>query len=295
MIRDLSQIHGLAGDWFRWPRDADEWRRYRLSEDQLRCFEERGYVAGIRVLDDPQIEALREALSRLMDESHPGHKLFYEYHSNESKDANTTLFHALGAWRIEPVFHDMLWNPRILAPASQLLSGAVRFWHDQLFSKPARHGGVVAWHQDYSYWTRTTPMAHLTCWVALDDSTKENGCLYYVPGSHRWDLLPITGLTGNMDEILTVLSEEQRAAFRPVPVELAKGECSFHHPLLVHGSYENRSDRSRRATLVNFFRDGVRSGSDEELLEGVPPVPAGTPMGGTFFPLLYDPESRQQP
>ena len=55
--------------------------------------------------------------------------------------------------------------------ASQLLGGAVRFWHDQLFCKPAKHGGVVAWHQDYSYWTRTKPMAHLTCWIGLDDST----------------------------------------------------------------------------------------------------------------------------
>jgi len=175
-------------------------------------------------------------------------------------------------------------------PASQLLGGAVRFWHDQLFCKPARHGGVVAWHQDYSYWTRTEPMAHLTCWIALDDSTTENGCLYYVPGSHRWDLLPVTGLTGDMNEIHRVLNEEQRAAFRPVPVEIKRGECSFHHPLLVHGSYENRSNRHRRATLINVFRDGVRSASGEELLAGVPPIPKGAQMGGRFFPLLFDPK-----
>ena len=75
----------------------------------------------------------------------------------------------------------------------------MRFWHDQLFCKPAQHGGVVAWHQDYSYWTRTKPMAHLTCWIGLDDATKDNGCLQYLPGSHRWSLLPITGLAGDME------------------------------------------------------------------------------------------------
>jgi hypothetical protein len=75
------------------------------------------------------------------------------------------LFHALGAWRIAPGFHDLLWNPAFVMPAAQLLDGPVRFWHDQLFCKPAQHGGVVAWHQDYSYWTRTQPMAHLSCWI----------------------------------------------------------------------------------------------------------------------------------
>jgi ectoine hydroxylase-related dioxygenase (phytanoyl-CoA dioxygenase family) len=260
----------------------------RLTEEQVSFYHGHGYVAGVKVLEEEQVEVLREELARLMDPGHPGHSLFYEFHSNESQNAETTLFHALGAWRIEPAFHDILWNRRFLAPASQLLGGAVRFWHDQLFSKPARHGGVVAWHQDYSYWTRTEPMAHLTCWIALDDSTTENGCLYYVPGSHRWNLLPITGLTGDMNEIRRVMTDEQRAAFCPVPVEIKAGCASFHHPLLVHGSYENRSDRPRRATLINVFRDGVRSGSGEELLEGVPPIKKGRKMEGRFFPLLFD-------
>jgi ectoine hydroxylase-related dioxygenase (phytanoyl-CoA dioxygenase family) len=185
----------------------------------------------------------------------------------------------------------VLWSPAFLVPASQLLGGAVRFWHDQLFCKPAHHGGVVAWHQDYSYWTRTEPMSHLTCWIALDDSDRDNGCLYYVPGSHRWKLLPVTGLTGNMEDIMTVLSPEQKRAFQPVPIELKRGQCTFHHPLMVHGSYENRSQRPRRATLINAFRDGVRSASDQALLAGVPPIAPGDKMAGQFFPLLFDPKS----
>jgi len=55
--------------------------------------------------------------------------------------------------------------------------------------------------QDYSYWTRTQPMAHLSCWIGLDDATRENGCVHYVPGSHRWNLLPITGLANDMDAL----------------------------------------------------------------------------------------------
>jgi ectoine hydroxylase-related dioxygenase (phytanoyl-CoA dioxygenase family) len=224
-----------------------------------------------------------------MDPSHPGHHLFYEYHSNESKDPNTVIFHALGAWRIMPGFHDLLWNPAFTVPASQLLGGPVRLWHDQLFCKPAHHGGVVAWHQDYSYWTRTQPMAHLSCWIGLDDSTRENGCVHYVPGSHRWNLLPRADFANDMDAILNSLTPEQKREFKPVAIELKKGECSFHHPLMVHGSYENRTDRLRRAIVINVFRDGVVSASDAPPLEGVPPIPVGEKMSGQFFPLLFDP------
>jgi ectoine hydroxylase-related dioxygenase (phytanoyl-CoA dioxygenase family) len=167
----------------------------------------------------------------------------------------------------------------------------VRFWHDQLFCKPPRHGGVVAWHQDYSYWTRTKPIAHLTCWIALDDVSCENGCLHYIPGSHRWPLLPITGLAGDMNAIQSVLSDEQKTQFRPTPVEFPKGYATFHHPLTIHGSFANRSDHPRRGLVINVFRDGTVSDSDEPLLKGVPPVPKGQPMGGQFFPLLFDPHT----
>jgi hypothetical protein len=291
MSRDLSEAHAPVGQFLEQPRDFEEWQKFRLTDEQISGFNEQGYVAGIQVLDDRQVEILCSELAGLMKKSHPGNHLFHEYHSNESKDPNAVLFHALGAWRTGPGFHDVLWSPAFLVPASQLLGGSVRFWHDQLFCKPAHHGGVVAWHQDYSYWTRTEPMSHLTCWIALDDSDRDNGCLYYVPGSHRWKLLPVTGLAGNMDEIMTVLSPEQKQAFQPVPIELKRGQCTFHHPLMVHGSYENRSQRQRRATLINAFRDGVRSASDLELLAGVPPIPQGEKMGGQFFPLLFDPQS----
>ena len=297
MARDLSEIHEAISEAGARParRSLGEGGGpgagtvgpvNRLTEAQVAFFHDQGYLAPVRMLDDRQIDVLHDELVKLMDPSHPSHGLFHEFHSNESTNPDTVLFHALGAWRISEAFHDLLWNPAFVTPAAQLLGGPVRFWHDQLFCKPPRHGGVVAWHQDYSYWTRTEPMAHQTCWIALDDATVENGCLQYVPGSHRWSLLPITGLAGGMDSIKSVLTEEQRARFRPVAIEIKKGEASFHHPLMVHGSSENKSNRPRRGAVLNVVRDGVRSATNEPLLQGVPPVPAGSPLGGRFFPLL---------
>jgi ectoine hydroxylase-related dioxygenase (phytanoyl-CoA dioxygenase family) len=291
MITDLSNWAAPVGSFVRRPASADEWNRLRLTDEQVAFFHEYGYLKGIRILSDDQVETLRSELQGLFDPHHPGNALFHEYHTNESPDPARVLFHALGAWRITPGFHDLLWHPAFIVPASQLLGGAVRFWHDQLFCKPARHGGVVAWHQDYSYWTRTTPMTHLTCWIGLDDATRENGCLHYVPGSQRWELLPITGLAGDMDAIQTVLSPEQRAQFKPVAIELKPGEAAFHHPLMVHGSFANSTERQRRAAVLNVFRDGVESNTDQPLLKGVPVVPRGEKVQGQFFPLLFDPST----
>lgn len=257
-----------------------------LTPAQVDHFNENGYLAGIDLLSRPQIDVLRTELSEIMSPEMIGDPRFYEYNKNEASDPSKVLFHALGAWRVSEAFHDLIFLPRLAACFRQLLGGPPRFWHDQVFVKPANDGAVVAWHQDYSYWTRTVPNAHITCWIGLDDSTVENGCVHYVPGSHRWPLLPRGALSDDMESIFEHLSDEQKSAFKPVAIELKAGQASFHHSMTVHGSYENRSPSPRRAAVINVFRDGVMSGSDEPLLAGIPAMKKGEKMDGQFFPLL---------
>ncbi|MEO8763629.1 MAG: phytanoyl-CoA dioxygenase family protein [Ginsengibacter sp.] len=289
-VKDLSEIHEEITNMFPWPQKKDDWDEYRLSKQQVDFFKESGYLAGIKMLNEEQVNFLRKDLLDLADPSHEGNSLFYEFNSNESTDPTTILFHALGGWRITPAFHDVLWNPAFVMAASQLLDDKpVRFWHDQLFYKPAKKGGVVAWHQDYSYWTRTKPIAHITCWTALDDATLENGCLHYIPGSQNWGLLPKPVIAGALHGIKDFLTEEQKKAFdHPSPAPVKAGEAIFHHSLTLHGSGENKSNHPRRAFVINAFADGVLSDSDESLLEGVPPVARGRKMEGQFFPLLFE-------
>lgn len=290
-ISDLAEIHHPVSNLFPATISSRDRERYALSKDQIAFFHENGYLANIRLLDDDQIDQLLRELDEIKDPHHPAHHLFYEFHSNESSNPDKVLFHSLGHWRITPGFHDVLWNPAFLVAASQLLGDkAVRFWHDQLFCKPAHHGGVVAWHQDYSYWTRSVPMQHLTCWVGLDDATTENGCLYYIPGSHRWGLIDKPELAGDMEGVKHFLNDEQKKTFaNKVAIEMKRGHATFHHPLLMHGSYENSSSKARRAFVINVFADGTYSDTDEVILNGVPVIEKGKKLEGKFFPLLYDP------
>jgi hypothetical protein len=285
---DLSNYAHPVSEMFHVPLTDEDWNKHRLSDEQISFFHENGYLAGIKLLEDWQVDQLNNELPQIMDVSNPAHNLLYEFHSNESTDPDKVLFHALGHWRLTEGFHDVLWNPAFVIAAYQLLGNkAVRFWHDQLFCKPAKHGGVVAWHQDYSYWTRTYPMQHLTAWTGLDDATVENGCLHYIPGSHRWGFLNKPVLTGEMDGLKAFLDESRQEMLKkPVPIEMKKGYATFHHPLLVHGSFENKSAVPRRAFVINVFADGTRSDTNEPLLEGVTAFRKGEKLEGKFFPLL---------
>lgn len=290
---DLANFSNPIAGIFEQPKTAAEWEQYVLTEDQLRAFREHGYVSGIRIMTEAQVDLLNTELVRLQSATSYERELFYHYESNESEDPDKVLFHAIGAWRVTPGFHDLIWAPAYRMAAYQLLGQPFRLFHDQLFCKPARHGGVVAWHQDFSYWTFTKPMNHLTCWIGLDDASVENGCLYYVPGSHKWGLLPITGLAGDMEAVKQVLDDDQKAVFeKKVANELKKGYASFHHPLTMHGSYANFSERSRRAVVINAMGHktlGNTAGYERlDALAAFPAMKQDQVLDSRFFPVLFD-------
>ncbi len=290
---DFADYSNPISSMFEQPKTAEDWEQYMLTEEQVSAFERDGFVSGIKILTTEQVDMLNEELLVLQSLDEDKKKLFYHYESNESEDPEKVLFHAIGAWRITPGFHDLLWSPAYRMAAYQLLGQSFRIFHDQLFCKPAKHGGVVAWHQDFSYWTFTKPMHHLTCWIGLDDASVKNGCLYFVPGSHKWGLLPITGLTGGMDNVREILTEEQSEAFeKRLPNELPKGYASFHHPLMMHGSYENYSDQPRRAAVINamssFTMGNTQDYSRLDALKSFPDIPHDKILDGNCFPLLFD-------
>jgi len=264
-----------------------------LTARQVEFYRENGYVKGGLVLDDRQIEALRDGLERIRRGDNPRLGALYEIDADYRRAPEDNVFHFLGAWLVDEHFAGLVRHPPITEKASQLLdSPRVRLWHDQVFYKPARHPGVVTWHQDYSYWTRAVPARMVTCWIGLDDTDLDNGCVHYVPGSHRWGLLPKVSLTRDMDAVKAVMTPEQLAAFRPVPMSVKAGECTFHHSHLLHGSYGNPSGRPRRGVVLNFMHPQTRSADGTKpLLEfvaggGVPLVSEGAVIEGEHFPLV---------
>jgi len=300
-MKDWSLTHGDTGSLSSFCNPQKKMDSFKLSQESIERYNKDGFLGPVRVLDENDCEKLIEDYQNLIDGDE--NSLFYEYHKNQTGDSNNVLFHALGHWRITQRFHDLVYLKSITVPTSQLIAltgdsdnnqrANVRLWHDQLFAKPPNYGGCVAWHQDFSYWTRTFPMRHLTVHIALDEQTVENGCIHYIPGSHHWTRdgkpLPVTDYNfKDMESIKTILKDEELRDFKPTACKLKPGEAVFHHPLVVHGSFPNRSVKPRRAAVVNYIEDGVRSNTDDLLLDNTEVISKGEKIQGRFFPLVYE-------
>ena len=266
---------------------------WELSPEQRANFEERGYLSPIQLLSRDEVETLRDRLSSIKERLDEHKPLLYEVEESWLERPDEVVLHFLGAWRVDELFHDLIYHPGVTVPLAELLSvNRLRFWHDQVFWKPAGHPGVVPWHQDWSYWQRTTPENHITMFISLDDSDEESGCLQVIPGSHRWGSLPPADFGGDLEQVKEHLTESQLAAFRPTPLPLRAGEASIHHSSTLHGSLANRSERPRRAIVLNFMAPDTRCADESTpLLSGVPPLKVGALVEGEHFPIVLDRES----
>jgi ectoine hydroxylase-related dioxygenase (phytanoyl-CoA dioxygenase family) len=127
---------------------------------------------------------------------------------------------------------------------------AIQHWGHILF-KTGAGGNVTPWHQDEAYWDVRFDYAAIGAWIPLTDVDVDDGCLWFVPGSHKGEVMPHRHLGGDPAvHALELAAPADLAAAVPVP--LAAGDMSFHHPRTLHYAGENRSGRIRRAWANEF-------------------------------------------
>ena len=129
-----------------------------------------------------------------------------------------------------------------------------------------KDGTVTDWHQDSVAWPMFAPQNHVSCWVALDDATVDNGCMTVIPGSHKWG--PIASDYKDRFLSLPHLAE-------PVPVELKAGHCMFHHGLNFHRTEANTTPNRRRGLALHYIDAqtsylGIVDEAHREQVEGTP-------------------------
>ena len=148
---------------------------------------------------------------------------------------------------------DYAFNPDLLDMIEQLAGPDFALWNMSLFGKPARDGKKVPWHQDGEYWP-IRPMATTRIWIALDETSRENGCLRYVRGSHKRREIRQHHEAENRNMLLHYGIDENEIDEADVfDLVLEPGQMAIHDIYMVHGSDANETDKSRRAIVLNYL------------------------------------------
>lgn len=145
--------------------------------------------------------------------------------------------------------------PSIAQIASTLLEGvAIRLFHDQLICKPPHEQARVGWHIDAAYWkTCTDPELMLTAWIPLTDCSAESGTLTVMDGSHLWSANEWMNTFNEPDlKRLENMINTDGATIKQVPLELKRGQVSYHHSRTIHGGFSNGTPDERIALAVHL-------------------------------------------
>ena len=231
--------------------------RYVVSNSEAERFATDGYVHLRGVLTEDEVAAIEEVYDTFMrGEIDVSGKDLYDMVTGEygTDPSNYAIFNVMLPRRYHPDWQDNILERVGLSIAEQLCGEGMVLDFDQLLAKqPGRDDAVFAWHQDQAYWINTDDRRTATCWLAVDDSTIENGCMQFLPGSHRESVRPHRPLTGSRDDQHTLVTD-----LRPddvlVAVEISRGDITVHNEGVLHGSGGNTSATSRRRAYITAFR-----------------------------------------
>jgi len=138
----------------------------------------------------------------------------------------------------------------------------IRIWHDQALIKPP-FGNATAWHLDNPYWSFSSPNS-LSIWVALDDATLANGCMWYLPGTHKQARYENVGIGHNQRDLFKVYPEWQHIETQSAACPA--GSVVFHNGLTAHGAGANMTARPRRAMTCAYMPDGSTFNGEQNVL-----------------------------
>jgi len=218
-----------------------------ISEEQVAEFHERGYVVIKNLITPEQVAELLADYEKALT----GEISVPQFEGRKGAGQVIQLAcpsEHIPGWRTHPYFVNAQ------SVARQLLGDDQTFAYDQIIFKPPHSMSPTAWHQDAAYWgaeVQTDEKHAVTCWLALGPAFPENGCMQFVPGSHRGPLQPHFSIAGK-SEINEALATEVDPALA-VPCPLEAGDASFHHSKTLHYTGGNVSDTPRHGLITHFM------------------------------------------
>lgn len=239
-----------------------------LSEYQWREFQEQGFLKLGRVGTEEQLRALQTRIDALMLGRVPNEGIWFQLDSQDGQYGSvkdwdgqwkgpTLNYRKIEKLERDPLFLAYMRHPLFRGLTQQLIGPDISVFRAMFMNKPAERGTALPYHQDGGAGWGLSIAPIVTVWTALDDTTRANGCVQVVPGSHKLGLLSEQGHTITPEQEAQYAREEDS-----VYLEGAAGEVFLLHNWLLHRSGINPTPNSRRAFSVCYMDAATRSIND---------------------------------
>jgi ectoine hydroxylase-related dioxygenase (phytanoyl-CoA dioxygenase family) len=226
-----------------------------LTPRQIAQFHDHGFLAVPQISTPHEAQWMRDICGRLFEHGIGWHKGdLFDFSGTDNAAGSATSPQMLSLSDYAPELKNTMFRQNALAMARQLLGPSAELVYEHAMLKPARTGSPTPWHQDEAFFPRFTNYRSVTFWMPLQAVDSTNGCLDFIPGSHRGPLLAHRRI--NDDPRIHGLQAEDADAGQGVACHLAAGEASVHHQRMLHHAGPNLSDAPRFAYALGF---GVRS------------------------------------
>lgn len=230
----------------------------QLSQDQIDSYRENGFLVIEGFLSPDELAEWRAVTDEAVEQRLSSDKKGWEALTNQNGDEDNYYARVFTQCIKLADTHEgmrrLMFDPRLGEVAATLAGvDGIRIWHDQALIKPP-FGNPTAWHLDNPYWSFFSPQA-LSLWVALDDATLSNGCMWYVPGTHKTARYENVDIGQNLGDLFRKYPEWK--AIDPVACPCPAGSAVFHSGLVAHGAGANMTNRPRRAMTCAYMPDGA--------------------------------------
>ena len=235
---------------------------HTVSKEQIQSYQDNGFVVINDFLNEEELELWRQYVGEAVDNR--GERKLADGSLVESDDYYARVFtQRINLWNDHEGMRRLMIDDRLGKMAADLAQvDGIRIWHDQALIKPP-WGNPTGWHLDNPYWSFYSRDA-ISLWVALDDVTRDNGCLYFVPGAHKTATYDNVGIGSNIGDLFGAYP--QWSTMEAASAEMKAGSCSFHNGLCAHGAGANMTPYSRRAMTCAYMPDGSTFNGQQNIL-----------------------------
>jgi phytanoyl-CoA hydroxylase len=241
--------------------------RSRPTNEEVSFYQENGFVVLPGILTEDErarwLEVVGTAAARRTTRTPLEGTNYAEFFHTENEYYNSVFTQRINLWMTDPAVKDLVLDERLGRIAAELAQvEGVRIWLDQALIKEP-WSSPTAYHIDNPFWSFTSDSA-ITIWIALTDSTLENGALCYIPGSHRLGKYSNAAIGPELGALFDVYPElrDVDPVFCPVPA----GSAVAHNGLTAHGAGANMTNRRRFAMTIAYMPDGSTYNGQQDIL-----------------------------